>query len=309
MQPLQHRFSLRYGEESKVSMLKKLTIFATLVMLCAACTGSPTPFELPTVAVLPSLTSTIANNSAPTAESTEAVFAFTVAPQFEVAATLTLPVPTEQLQVWYSTDITPIYDCPELTCNVLTSFPAGVQLIVIRTENGWHEILLSRQSGRYVESRLTSQATPQPSTATAAAIQLVQQGQETNPSLGSNPIQGGPPTADLTNLPPMLGTTVVRTSPQPTQPLPTAPPFTPQTTNVNNPPQITSLPPGMTAAPTATPATIAPPPLTSFPTPTFELPLITSVPVTPSATPRDAPPGVDPNLPTATPFVPRPPGT
>jgi hypothetical protein len=290
-------------------MLKKLTTLLALVLLCAACTGAPTPFELPTVAVLASLTPSaqaVANvgTDMPTIEVTDAVFAFTVAPQLDAEATFTLPVPTEQLQVWYSTGVTPIYACPELTCDVLASFPAGVQLIVMRTENGWHEILLARQGGRYVETRLTSQEVPQSSTATAAAQQIVG-----NPILGVVPDQNAPPTANLTDLPPNFGTPVVRTSPQPTLPLPTAPPFTPQATNINNPPPVTNLPPGVTAGVTTTPqGTISPPPLTNFPTATFELPLITSVPMTPSPTPRDAPPGVNPNLPTATPFVPRPPG-
>ncbi|MFN8374689.1 MAG: hypothetical protein U0694_17640 [Anaerolineae bacterium] len=213
-------------------------------LLCAACTGEATPFELPTLAVLPSLTSaapqTAADSTTPTLMTTsESSFVFTVAPAvMQGEATLTLPVPTEQLQVWYTTDVTAIYDCPELTCDILTNFPAGVQLLVIGTENGWHEILLARQRGRYVEARLTSQATPQPSTATAAATMLVGSGQGNVPPAFS-PEQGAPPTIDLSALPPNAGTDEPRTTPV-TATFVLTPPITLLPTIVSSPPFPTS---------------------------------------------------------------------
>src|SRR5690242_20206901 len=114
-----NQISFKHGEVAKVFMLKKLTTLLALMLLCAACTGTATPFELPTVAVLPSITPTApeaANISTetPTIEMTEAAFAFTVAPQIELLPTYTLPVPTEQMEMWYSTDVMPVYSCPEL---------------------------------------------------------------------------------------------------------------------------------------------------------------------------------------------------
>jgi hypothetical protein len=218
--------------------------------------------------------------------------------------TPTLPVPTEQLQAWYTADSVPVYACAQVTCDVLTNFPAGVQLLVIGTENGWHEILLARQRGRYVEARLTTQSTPQPGTATAASAQV---GQPTgqNPPIGGAPVQNPPPTLSSDQLPPIpSGTNVQRTTPQPTVTFPAAPPLTPQSTQTMPP-----LPPGITPQSTATPqGTLQPPTLPAGATATFSLPNQTIVPLTPTATAPQAPPGINPNLPTATPFNPVPPG-
>ncbi len=289
---------------------KFILLLAFVALLCAACTGTPTPFDLPTLAVLPSLTPqapAVAVESTAVASTTASTLTTTTPGSLEAVATITLPVPTEQLQVWYTSAATAVYACPETTCDVLTNFPAGVQLFVIVTENGWHEILLARQRGRYVEARLTTQVTPQPLTATAASAQIVSGGGGSVPPGAIPTGQAGPPTASIDELPPDL-IDLPRATQGPTPTFDSVPPITGLPTIPVTPP-FGGLPPGAVISGTATPAnTLFPPNVTGAPTATFILPNVTIAPITPSATPRSAPPGVDPNLPTATPYNPRPPG-
>ncbi len=288
--------------------MKLTRLILLMVVLCAACTGSPTPFELPTLAVLPSVTPTFAADAIAQAETptqADVNFAFTVMPaNVQAEPTITLPVPTEQLEAWYTTGVTAVYSCPQLTCDILASFPAGVQLYVIVTEEGWHEVLLARQRGRYVEARLTTQATPQPSTATAAAsAQFAADGQGSVPPVFVPGQVVQPTISGIDDAPPpVLGTEGPRPTLGPTATFNLTPPTVL--------PPVVSSPTALSGSPTATPmGTLPPPNTTGEPTATFILPNVTVNPPTATATARFAPPGLDPNAPTATPFVPRPPGT
>jgi hypothetical protein len=271
---------------------RKPVLFLLMMLVLAGCTGDDTTV-LPTLAVLSSAVPT------QTSTSTVDIAVLTATPSAAVQAADASPgvtrtprgtltptlVSTADLRVVYTTALTPLYRCARTTCPVATQFPAGVELLVIRTVAGWHEVQLARARGFYVEARLTSSTRP----ATVIAPTLDPLLFPTEPFILTpfSLTDDSPPTVVV----PDFGTDI------PNPPTERAPRVTPI-------PSETDFFP-FTLEPTVTPdrnATLDPDDVTELPTPTF--PPLPPEPTDPAGDNGDIPPGVDPNAPTVTPLLP-----
>jgi hypothetical protein len=272
-------------------------LFLLLMMIVLVGCAAEDTTVLPTLAVLPTSIPTLivtaaagslTPTAAPSAESTIEVQAADASPGLTRTPRGTLTptlVSTADLRVVYTISPTPLYRCARTTCPVATQFPAGVELLVIRTVDGWHEVQLARSRGFYVEARLTSST--RPPTVVAPTLDPLLFPTEPFILTPFSLTEDSPPTVIV----PTFGTDI------PNQPTERAPRVTPI-------PSETDFFP-FTLEPTATPdrnATLDPDDVTELPTPTF--PPLPPEPTDPAGDNGEIPPGVDPNAPTVTPLLP-----
>ncbi len=296
----------------RMTLLLFIGVLAWMVVGCAA----PAEETLPTLAVLPSLTPSVTPaETQPVSEGSPLPATPTVSsvsgeptrtPLADAATTTPTLIAATELSLWYSNNPLPVHECPATTCAVLTNFPPGVQLLVVLTENGWHEIQLGQQRGRYVEARLTTQSTPVP-TLNNSVVNATSLPGVVNPTGatmdGAQFGQSQPPTSVPGEPPPFLtpGAPVAGpTGTPPNEPLVTARPDV----TITLPFQVSATPPGSVAT-----ATLSGPPGIINPViATNVIGGLTFIPPTVASPTPNLPPGFIAG-PTATPFLPQPPGS